>query len=101
MEEMSDEGRTRRSHLHRPEGDTLRGIRVSELFGRQGIRVSGRVHTVLWCCGGYHVDTRDAGLWRRSMNVLVSGAKGLIGSSLVPELEAGGPRVNRLTDRKS
>jgi uncharacterized protein len=31
------------------------------------------------------------------MNVLVSGAKGLIGSALIPELEAGGHRVNRLT----
>ena len=31
------------------------------------------------------------------MKVLVSGAKGLIGSALIPELEAGGHRVNRLT----
>jgi NAD dependent epimerase/dehydratase family enzyme len=31
------------------------------------------------------------------MNVLVSGAKGLIGSALIPELEAGGHRVDRLT----
>ena len=31
------------------------------------------------------------------MNVLVSGAKGLIGSALIPELEAGGHGVDRLT----
>jgi uncharacterized protein len=31
------------------------------------------------------------------MNVLVSGAKGLIGSALIPELEARGHRINRLT----
>ena len=31
------------------------------------------------------------------MNVLVSGATGLIGSALIPELEAGGHRVSRLT----
>src|ERR687890_249877 len=31
------------------------------------------------------------------MNVLVSGAKGLIGSALIPELEVGGHRVDRLT----
>jgi uncharacterized protein (TIGR01777 family) len=31
------------------------------------------------------------------MNVLVSGATGLIGSALIPELEAGGHTVNRLT----
>jgi uncharacterized protein len=31
------------------------------------------------------------------MNVLVSGAKGLIGSALIPELEAGGHRIDRLT----
>ena len=31
------------------------------------------------------------------MNVLVSGATGLIGSTLIPELEAGGHRVTRLT----
>ena len=31
------------------------------------------------------------------MNVLMSGAKGLIGSALIPELEAGGHTVNRLT----
>ena len=31
------------------------------------------------------------------MNVLVSGATGLIGSALIPELEAGGHRVTRLT----
>src|SRR5215210_3739481 len=34
---------------------------------------------------------------RRSMDVLVSGATGLIGSTLVPELEAEGHRVRRLT----
>ena len=31
------------------------------------------------------------------MNVLMSGAKGLIGSALIPELEAEGHRVDRLT----
>jgi uncharacterized protein len=31
------------------------------------------------------------------MRVLVSGAKGLIGSALIPELEAGGHKVDRLT----
>ena len=31
------------------------------------------------------------------MNVLVSGGTGLIGSALIPELESGGHRVNRLT----
>jgi uncharacterized protein len=31
------------------------------------------------------------------MNVLMSGARGLIGTALIPELEAGGHRVNRLT----
>jgi uncharacterized protein len=39
----------------------------------------------------------DVGVWRKSMNVLVSGATGLIGSALIPELEAGGHRVTRLT----
>src|SRR5215211_7237840 len=31
------------------------------------------------------------------MNVLISGAKGLIGSALIPELEAGGHTISRLT----
>ncbi|MBA3637146.1 MAG: NAD-dependent epimerase/dehydratase family protein, partial [Rubrobacteraceae bacterium] len=31
------------------------------------------------------------------MNVLVSGGTGLIGSALIPELEAGGHKVKRLT----
>lgn len=31
------------------------------------------------------------------MNVLISGATGLIGSALIPELEAGGHRITRLT----
>ena len=31
------------------------------------------------------------------MNVLISGATGLLGSALIPELKAGGHRVNRLT----
>ena len=31
------------------------------------------------------------------MNVLISGATGLLGSALIPELEAGGHRVSRLT----
>ena len=31
------------------------------------------------------------------MNVLISGATGLIGSALIPELEAGAHRVTRLT----
>jgi uncharacterized protein (TIGR01777 family) len=43
------------------------------------------------------VLTGDLGVWRSNMNVLMSGAKGLIGSALIPELEAGGHRVNRLT----
>jgi uncharacterized protein (TIGR01777 family) len=42
-------------------------------------------------------DKEDVGVWRKSMNVLVSGATGLIGSALIPELEAGGHRVTRLT----
>jgi uncharacterized protein (TIGR01777 family) len=34
---------------------------------------------------------------RREMNVLISGATGLIGSALIPELEAGGHKVIRLS----
>jgi uncharacterized protein len=43
------------------------------------------------------VDIGDLGVWRSNMNVLISGAKGLIGSALIPELEAGGHTINRLT----
>jgi uncharacterized protein len=35
--------------------------------------------------------------WRRTMDVLISGATGLIGSALIPELEAKGHTVRRLT----
>src|SRR5215210_8338400 len=35
--------------------------------------------------------------FRRSMDVLVSGATGLIGSALIPELDAKGHEVTRLT----
>jgi uncharacterized protein len=35
--------------------------------------------------------------WRRSMDVLISGATGLIGAALIPELEAKGHTVRRLT----
>jgi uncharacterized protein (TIGR01777 family) len=35
--------------------------------------------------------------WRRSMDVLISGATGLIGSALSEELKSGGHRVTRLT----
>src|SRR5215213_1791858 len=35
--------------------------------------------------------------WRRTMDVLISGATGLIGSALVPELEAKGHTIRRLT----
>jgi uncharacterized protein len=43
------------------------------------------------------VDIEDLGFGRRKMHILLSGAKGLIGSALIPELEAGGHKVNRLT----
>jgi uncharacterized protein (TIGR01777 family) len=38
---------------------------------------------------------------RREMNVLISGATGLIGSALIPELEAGGHGVTRLSRSQS
>jgi len=38
---------------------------------------------------------------RREMNVLISGATGLIGSALIPELEAGGHAVTRLSRSQS
>src|SRR4029453_16915795 len=65
-------------------------------YGRRGMRVwesSYGFVFVRWLPCWY----RSAGVWRRSMNVLVSGAKGLIGSALIPELEAGGHRIDRLT----
>jgi NAD dependent epimerase/dehydratase family enzyme len=46
------------------------------------------------------MGTVDAGVWRRSMNVLVSGATGFIGSALIPELEGLGHRVVRLSRSK-
>jgi len=38
---------------------------------------------------------------RREMNVMISGATGLIGSALIPELEAGGHAVTRLSRSQS
>jgi hypothetical protein len=44
---------------------------------------------------------RGGGQRRREMNVLISGATGLIGSALVPELEAKGHTVTRLSRSRS
>src|SRR5215212_947489 len=65
-------------------------------FGWRGVRIRGRAHTVLRGGERYH-EAKSVGDWRKRMDVLVSGGTGFIGEALIPELEARGHRVKRLT----
>src|SRR5215212_1416509 len=98
FDQVSDNIRTRGSHLQCSGGDTQKDVRLSDLFGCGSLRWgSGRENTVLWGRERYHADGGDLSVWRKSMNVLVSGATGFIGSALIPELEGLGHGVIRLS----
>src|SRR5918997_1510724 len=95
-------------HPHRgrrgPRGELAGRVGLDGLLlgrgARRGHRGRGAVSPRAALPARYHLE-RGGGQRRREMNVLISGATGLIGSALVPELEANGHTITRLSRSRS